>query len=54
MSLGAKEGLVHLPGVLPGDVALVPSPSYPIHLFAPGRTRAGSAPVGLNADFVAE
>src|SRR5581483_497604 len=34
MSLGAKEGLVHLLWVLlrPGDVALVPSPSYPIHL----------------------
>jgi alanine-synthesizing transaminase len=38
MSLGAKEGLVHLLWVLlaPGDSALVPSPSYPIHLFAPG------------------
>src|SRR5467141_2620548 len=38
MSLGAKEGLVHLLWVLlgPGDVALVPSPSYPIHLFEPG------------------
>jgi alanine-synthesizing transaminase len=38
MALGAKEGLVHLLWVLvgPGDVALVPSPSYPIHLFAPG------------------
>src|SRR5437868_247685 len=38
MSLGAKEGLVHLLWVLlgPGDAALVPSPSYPIHLFAPG------------------
>jgi alanine-synthesizing transaminase len=38
LALGAKEGLVHLLWVLlgPGDVALVPSPSYPIHLFAPG------------------
>ena len=38
LSLGAKEGLVHLLWVLlgPGDMALVPSPSYPIHLFAPG------------------
>ena len=38
MALGAKEGLVHLLWVLlgPGDAALVPSPSYPIHLFAPG------------------
>ncbi len=38
MALGSKEGLVHLLWVLlgPGDAALVPSPSYPIHLFAPG------------------
>jgi len=38
LALGAKEGLVHLLWVLlgPGDSALVPSPSYPIHLFAPG------------------
>jgi alanine-synthesizing transaminase len=37
LAQGAKEGLVHLLWVLlaPGDVALVPSPSYPIHLFAP-------------------
>jgi alanine-synthesizing transaminase len=36
-TIGAKEGLAHLLWVLvePGDVALVPSPSYPIHLFAP-------------------
>jgi len=36
-TIGAKEGLSHLMWVLlqPGDVALVPSPSYPIHLFAP-------------------
>jgi alanine-synthesizing transaminase len=36
-TIGAKEGLAHLMWVLvePGDVALVPSPSYPIHLFAP-------------------
>lgn len=38
LALGAKEGLVHLLWVLlgPGDSALVPSPSYPIHLFGPG------------------
>jgi len=37
LALGSKEGLVHLLWVLlgPGDTALVPSPSYPIHLFAP-------------------
>src|SRR4051812_43574722 len=36
-TIGAKEALSHLMWVLidHGDVALVPSPSYPIHLFAP-------------------
>ena len=56
MSLGAKEGLVHLLWVLlgPGDVALVPSPSYPIHLFAPVFAGAAVArvPVGGGADFL--
>jgi alanine-synthesizing transaminase len=37
MTIGAKEGLSHLMWVLvgPGDTALVPSPSYPIHIYAP-------------------
>jgi alanine-synthesizing transaminase len=56
MALGAKEGLVHLLWVLlgPGDVALVPSPSYPIHLFAPGFAGAAvqRVPVGPNVDFL--
>jgi alanine-synthesizing transaminase len=36
-TIGAKEGLSHLMWVLlePGDVAVVPTPSYPIHLVAP-------------------
>lgn len=36
-TIGAKEGLSHLMWVLvgPGDTALVPSPSYPIHIWAP-------------------
>src|ERR1700691_6389907 len=36
-TIGAKEGLTHLMWVLlgPGDSALVPSPSYPIHIYAP-------------------
>jgi alanine-synthesizing transaminase len=36
-TIGAKEGLSHLVGVLlaPGDTALVPTPSYPIHIYAP-------------------
>lgn len=37
-TIGAKEGLTHLMWVLlgPGDAAIVPTPSYPIHLAAPG------------------
>jgi alanine-synthesizing transaminase len=37
VTMGAKEGFTHLFWVLvePGDAVLVPSPSYPIHLFAP-------------------
>ena len=57
MTLGAKEGLVHLLWVLlgPGDVALVPSPSYPIHLFAPGFAGAAVSrvSVGVDVDFAA-
>jgi alanine-synthesizing transaminase len=36
-TIGAKEGLSHLMWVLlgPGDSAFVPSPSYPIHIWAP-------------------
>jgi alanine-synthesizing transaminase len=36
-TIGAKEGLSHLMWVLlgPGDSAIVPTPSYPIHLYAP-------------------
>jgi len=37
-TIGAKEGFTHLMWVLlgPGDSAVVPSPSYPIHLAGPG------------------
>lgn len=36
-TIGSKEGLSHLMWVTlePGDSALVPTPSYPIHLYAP-------------------
>jgi alanine-synthesizing transaminase len=36
-TIGAKEGLSHLMWTLvgPGDTALVPAPSYPIHIYAP-------------------
>ena len=57
MSLGAKEGLVHLLWTLlgPGDVCLVPSPSYPIHLFSPVFAGAAVArvSVGPGVDFLA-
>ena len=36
-TIGAKEGYSHLMWTLlqPGDACLVPSPSYPIHIYAP-------------------
>ena len=36
-TIGAKEGFAHLMWVLlqPGDAALVPTPSYPIHRYSP-------------------
>jgi alanine-synthesizing transaminase len=53
-TIGAKEGLAHLMWTLvePGDVAIVPSPSYPIHLFAPAFAGAAVArvPMGEEAD----
>jgi alanine-synthesizing transaminase len=49
-TIGAKEGLAHLMWVLlePGDVAVVPTPSYPIHLVAPRLAGATvvAAPIG--------
>jgi alanine-synthesizing transaminase len=51
-TIGAKEGLSHLLWLLvePGDVALVPSPSYPIHLFAPVLAGASVAQVTMGPD----
>ena len=42
-TIGAKEGLTHLMWVLlgPGDTAIVPSPSYPIHLAGPHQAHPG-------------
>lgn len=36
-TIGAKEGLAHLLWTMvePGDAAVVPEPSYPIHIYAP-------------------
>ena len=54
-TIGAKEGFSHLMWVLlqPGDAALVPSPSYPIHIWGPLFAGADvrEIPVGTGADF---
>ena len=51
-SIGAKEGFSHLMWVLlgPGDAALVPSPSYPIHIWGPILAGAGVHYVRLGPD----
>jgi alanine-synthesizing transaminase len=51
-TIGAKEGLAHLMWVLlePGDVAVVPTPSYPIHLVAP--RLAGATVVGTDVEAI--
>lgn len=51
-TIGAKEGLAHLMWVLvqPGDVALVPEPSYPIHIYAPVLAGAEVRRVRLSTD----
>jgi alanine-synthesizing transaminase len=48
-TIGAKEGLAHAMWVLvePGDVAVVPTPSYPIHLVAPALAGATVARVPI-------
>ena len=57
VTIGAKEGFSHLMWVLlgPGDTALVPSPSYPIHIWGPILAGAGVHYVrmGPGADFFA-
>jgi alanine-synthesizing transaminase len=54
-TIGAKEGYSHLMWVLlqPGDAALVPSPSYPIHIWGPLFAGADvrEIPVGTGEDF---
>ena len=51
-TIGAKEGLSHLMWVLlqPGDSALVPSPSYPIHIQAPIFAGAAVTQVAMGAE----
>jgi alanine-synthesizing transaminase len=54
-TIGAKEGYSHLMWTLvgPGDAALVPAPSYPIHLFAPlfAGANVREVPLSSGADF---
>jgi alanine-synthesizing transaminase len=56
-TIGAKEGFSHLMWVLlqPGDAALVPSPSYPIHIWGPyfAGADARQVPIGAGQDYVA-
>ena len=51
-TIGAKEGLSHLMWVLlqPGDTAVVPSPSYPIHIYAPVLAGADVARVPMGPE----
>ena len=53
-TIGAKEGLAHLMWVLlePGDVAVVPTPSYPIHLVAPRLAGGTVVAAYIDADTV--
>lgn len=54
-TIGAKEGLSHLLWTLlqPGDVAIVPDPSYPIHIYAPvlAGAEVRRAPIDSEADY---
>jgi alanine-synthesizing transaminase len=54
-TIGAKEGFSHLMWTLlgPGDAALVPSPSYPIHIYGPLFAGADirEVPLGTDQDF---
>ena len=51
-TIGAKEGFAHLMWVLvePGDLAIVPAPSYPIHLWGPVFAGAAVTQVPLAPD----
>jgi alanine-synthesizing transaminase len=55
-TIGAKEGFSHLMWVLlgPGDAALVPSPSYPIHIWGPlfAGANAREIPMATDGNFI--
>jgi alanine-synthesizing transaminase len=54
-TIGTKEGLAHLLWVLlqKGDVAIVPEPSYPIHIYAPiiAGAEVRKAPISSEEDY---
>jgi alanine-synthesizing transaminase len=54
-TIGAKEGMAHLLWVLlqQGDVAIVPEPSYPIHIYAPviAGAEVRRAPISSEEDY---
>jgi alanine-synthesizing transaminase len=58
VTIGSKEGLSHLvlATIVPGDVAMTPTPAYPIHpysvIIAGGEVR--TVPIGPGLDFFAE
>jgi alanine-synthesizing transaminase len=56
-TIGAKEGFTHLMWTLlqPGDSALVPAPSYPIHIWGPILTGAAirEVPLAEGDEFIA-
>jgi alanine-synthesizing transaminase len=55
-TIGAKEGFSHLMWELlqPGDAALVPSPSYPIHIYGPlfAGAEIREVPLGDGPEFI--
>jgi alanine-synthesizing transaminase len=57
-TIGSKEGFSHLMWVLlqPGDAAIVPTPSYPIHIYGPLFAGADLRQVQMttDADFITE
>ncbi|MDH3189490.1 MAG: aminotransferase class I/II-fold pyridoxal phosphate-dependent enzyme, partial [Acidimicrobiia bacterium] len=54
-TIGAKEGMSHLMWALlqPGDAAIVPEPSYPLHIYAPAIAGAEvrKAPIDSEEDY---
>lgn len=58
VSIGSKEGIAHLclATLSPGDVVVVPNPSYPIHIYGPVIAGANIQSIAVHntGDFLAE